>query len=406
MRPQLSSQQKQKKCSALLELPRIRARKFPRSGRHSGLGQIPGLSIWVGLNLWILVLSTPVAAQMPETTKLRGLADTVGFAMTPEQIWTVVTFSELQEKNQLLVNREAFYANAENPWLAAICPHDDHLLAGPVYVHVFQNLTAKRIVLMGVAHKAWRWQIENKLIFDDFSAWQGPLGPIPVASLRQDLKSRLPEKDYLVNNEFHSEEHSIEGILPFLQYYLPNTEIVPILVPYMHWSRIDSLSNRLAEALQAIIQEKNWIPGQDIAFIFSNDGAHYGDQDWGDKNYAPYGSDEAGYLKAIQRDSSLIGTTLAGPVTAARLEAFCQQVWGGADLKSYKITWCGRFAIPFGLETVRKLTEKLQRAELIGTLLRYDTSYQLGKLPLDIGLGTTAPFNIHHWVGYSAIGYR
>lgn len=406
MRTQLSSSEKQKKWCPLLLSLFIRLPKKNRPGWRFILLPLPGLPFLIWLNLWFIFLPMPAFAQTPVPDKVRGLADTVGFSFTPEQIWTVVTFSELQEKNQLLANQTAFYPTPEKPWIAAICPHDDHLLAGPVYVHVFQNLKAKRVVIMGVAHKAWHWQVENQLIFDDFKAWTGPLGPIPVAKLRHDIISRLPETDYLVSNEFHSEEHSVEGILPFLQYYLPETEIVAILVPYMNWSRIDSLSDRLAEALQAIIQENNWTLGQDIAFIFSNDGAHYGDQDWGDKNYAPFGTDEAGYLKAIQRDSSLIRSTLTGPVSAAKLQDFCQQVWGENDLKSYKITWCGRFAIPFGLETVRKLNEKFKRPELTGSLLRYDTSYPLGKLPLDIGLGTTAPFHIRHWVGYSAIGYR
>ncbi len=110
---------------------------------------------------------------------------------------------------------------------------------------------------------------------------------------------------------------------------------------------------------------------------------------------------------AIVRDSLLAEATLAGNLNDAKLESFCRQVWGDTSLYDYKIRWCGRFAIPFGLLSVNKLIAKLQLPTLHGYLLRYDTSYRLGKLPLaGIGLGTTAPNSLHHWVGYSAIGYR
>jgi hypothetical protein len=101
----------------------------------------------------------------------------------------------------------------------------------------------------------------------------------------------------------------------------------------------------------------------------------------------------------------LIKINLTGELTAEKLQNFCQRVWGENNLKEYQIRWCGRFAIPFGLNTVRILMEKLNHLQLSGYFLRYDNSYNLGKLPLDIGIGTTAPNNIHHWVGYSAIGY-
>lgn len=47
---------------------------------------------------------------------------------------------------------------------------------------------------------------------------------------------------------------------------------------------------------------------------------------------------------------------------------------------SYKIRWCGRFAIPFGLECIRQLADKLGHPLLTGYLLRYDTSCRLGRL--------------------------
>ncbi|MEZ5000386.1 MAG: AmmeMemoRadiSam system protein B [Bacteroidales bacterium] len=36
---------------------------------------------------------------------------------------------------------------------------------------------------------------------------------------------------YLVNDSMHNIEHSLESMVPFLQYYNREVEIVPILVP-------------------------------------------------------------------------------------------------------------------------------------------------------------------------------
>ncbi|MDZ7401480.1 MAG: AmmeMemoRadiSam system protein B [candidate division KSB1 bacterium] len=339
---------------------------------------------------------------VPKGARVRALKDTIGFCYTQEQIQAVVELAEKLEHEQLALLRARFQPR---PWVAGICPHDDHLLAGRVYVHLFQNMKAKRYVIFGVAHKAAQWGVQDSLIFDDFDYWRSANGIMKISDLRQEIIELLPKEIFVINNEWQSEEHSVEGILPFIQYYQPEAEIVSILVPYMNWPRIELLSQYLSKALVTIIKKHGWRLGVDIAFICSNDGDHYGDQDWGGRNLAPFGVDEAGYLKATQQDSSLIRNNLTGKLTSEKLQHFCQRVWGENDLRDYKIRWCGRFAIPFGLNTVRKLIEQLDHAPLHGYLLRYDTSYRLGKLPLEIGIGTTAPYNIHHWVGYSAIGY-
>lgn len=334
---------------------------------------------------------------------IRGLQDTVGFSSKPNQIEAIVALSEQLEAAALQKNREKF---STNQWIAGICPHDDHLLAGRVYIHLFQNFRANRYIIFGVAHKAANWGAENVLIFDNFVKWQGPFGQIKVSSLRDELLQGLSKEYYTVNNNWQAEEHSVEGIVPFIQYYQRDAEIVSILVPYMNWNRIAQISKHLADVLAQIIQKNHWKPGEDLAFICSNDGDHYGDQDWGGRNLAPFGADDRGYLKATQQDSSLINEQLTGEITSQKLSSFCERVWGEKDLKEYKIRWCGRFAIPLGLNTINLLKMKLTNAPLTGHFLRYDTSYHLGKLPLDVGLGTTAPNHLRHWVGYSAIGYH
>jgi AmmeMemoRadiSam system protein B len=210
--------------------------------------------------------------------KIRALKDTVGFSFTAAQIKAVVELSEKLEAQSLQLHRENYKGKR---WIAGICPHDDHLLAGRVYVHLFQNLNAKRFVIFGVAHKAANWGVQDSLIFDSFDYWQGPYGPVKISDLRERITEALPAEDFVVNDDWQSEEHSVEGIVPFIQHYNRDAEIVSILVPYMNWQRIEKLSQDLSEALAKIIQQNNWKPGEDIAFICSNDGDHYGDEYWG-----------------------------------------------------------------------------------------------------------------------------
>jgi hypothetical protein len=95
-------------------------------------------------------------------------------------------------------------------------------------------------------------------------------------------------------------------------------------------------------------------------------------------------------------------------MTNEKLKAFLYECVDRNDVTNYRITWCGRFSIPFGLAVASRLTESMESRALAGTLLDYGTS--VSEASLDVsdlrGLGATAPSNLHHWVGYAAIGYK
>ena len=160
----------------------------------------------------------------------------------------------------------------------------------------------------------------------------------------------------------------------------------------------------LAETLAGIAKKEGWVLGRDVQVVISNDAVHYGDQGWGGKNYAPYGIGVEGLTKATANDRRLIDTYLAGPIRSDRLKRFLYELVEEKDLQTYKVTWCGRFAIPFGLEFTRRLAEKMAVPDPEGTLMAYSTSVELGQLEVD-SLPPTAPSNLHHWVAYAAMGW-
>lgn len=364
-------------------------------------GKSDGIVRMSALLIALLLPPSALAGPARSAETVRGLVDTVGFSHTVEQIEEAVRLSEEAE-------REALDRALETgPWVGALSPHDDHIYAGRVYVHVIPGVQARVVVLVGVAHRAWKWNVSDRLIFDAFDAWRGPYGPIRVSPVRDKIVEALEPDDYLVSNEFHAEEHSVEGLLPFLQYYNRGVEIVPVLVPYMDWERTDELARKLAAVLARIAGERGWILGEDLAILISVDCVHYGDEGWGGKDYAPFGTDGRGYDLAVARECDLVETHLAGPLRPEKLEALLLRLVNPEDVHEYRITWCGRFSVPFGLDCLYHLTQEMGLPVPEGVLLRYGTSVELGRLPLDeVGLGVTAPVSLHHWVGYAALGYR
>ena len=348
------------------------------------------------------------AVGIPPADGRRGQMDTVGFATTTEQMLSVVAQGmALAAPRQDALRGEHGWGDT-TAFRAAVCPHDDYYYASRLYALLIPYIRARTVIVFGVFHKARVWDARDQLVFDSFESWRGPVGPVAVSAIREEIMSKLPSEDYVVDNDMQQVEHSVEAIVPWLQAFNPDVEIVSILVPYMEWETMDRIATELADALATIMRERNWELGRDVAIISSADAIHYGDAGWGGKSYADFGTSPEGYQKAVNRELHLAESTLCGPVSRPSLRKFLYTCVDPGDVTKYKRTWCGRFSVPFGLDVASRLSEELDGRQLNGTLLGYGTS--LGEVSLDIdtlgGLGVTAPNNLHHWVGYAAIGYE
>lgn len=365
----------------------------------------------------LLSIASPVIAEDPVIEELldqvgikpqgdqRGQMDIIGFASTAAQMDEVLKQSrQLSAKQKDIIARRHGW-NGETFFIAGVCPHDDYEYAGRLYSLLTPRIRAKTVILFGVFHKARLFNLEDRLGFDAYKSWHGPYGLVKVSSLREEILKRLPAQDYVVDDDMQMVEHSVEAIVPWLQAYNRDVEIVSILVPYMDWGTMERLALDLSKALADICRIKGWQLGEDIALICSADAVHYGDSGWGGKNFAPFGADVLGYQMAVSRDLELVQNHLCGPVKREKLQSFLYQCVDQENVKEYLITWCGRFSVPFGLNVASRLTETLEGRPLVGTLLDYGTSVSEASLEVE-GIGVTAPNNLHHWVGYAAIGYR
>ncbi len=337
---------------------------------------------------------------------MRGQMDTVGFVVTAAQAEDVVSTAIGLEREAILDHDRMLGTSPEQGFVGGVCPHDDHLYAARAYVHLTERITAPRVVLIGVFHAARLWDLQDVLVFDDFESWHGPWGPVAIDPLRASLLANLTEGSFVVDNAMHCREHSLEAIVPFLQHRNRDVSIVPILVPYASWDRLADLADELSTALAQLMRDNGWRLGRDIAIVVSSDAVHYGP----DFDHTPFGTDAAGYQLAVNRDVELAQEYLEGPLDERKLEGFLYTLVDRDDVRSYELPWCGRFSVPFALELLRLVAEKSGLPNPQGHLLRYATSLsepqlQVSPQTIEAGLGTTAPSNLHHWVGYAAVGF-
>jgi MEMO1 family protein len=362
---------------------------------------------------WLIIISFflfsgvfPIFCLSAQNLLVRQPVDTVGFATSQRQMDSVMARIQRGQGPLLRMSLKEAGILPDEPWKTIISPHDDYSYVGYLYPALFRNIKAKTIILFGVAHKARQLGIENRIVFDSYPYWKTPKGRIPVSAIREEIIQELPAGTWLVSDSLESMEHSVEALVPFIQFFRPDAEIVSILVPAMNYERAGEIAHLLAEAIHKTTGKRDWIWGADFALVISSDAVHYCDEGWGGSNYAFCGADSAGYRAAVKHEWEIIHT-LSGRFTPGKIRKFTTMTVDEKDFRTYKWTWCGRYSIPVGLLTSWVLADISKIKPLTGFPLGYSTSIDKEPIPVkDIGMGVTAPATIHHWVGYPAIGYK
>ena len=329
-----------------------------------------------------------------EIDKIRPLKDTIGFAQYSWQMDSLMARLE----------RSGWKRTEELPWKLAICPHDDYTYVGKLYPELLQHIYAPNLILIGVAHKAAQLGIEDSMVFDSYTEWKGPWKNIQVSPAREEIYNLLSKKFAIKNDTLQKVEHSIEAMIPFLQYFNRNISIVPILVPTMSPDRMESCGKALAEAIRTVAKNHRWEWGTDYAIVVTTDAVHYGNEDWGGTNRAYFGCDDKGNIMAREHESGIIDSCLKGGILPERIRQFNAFTLKQENFREYKWTWCGRYCVPVALYTAYYLNPG---NSLKGELIGYSTSITSQHIPVDdIGMGRTAIATKCHWVGYASIGYR
>ena len=146
-------------------------------------------------------------------------------------------------------------------------PHAGLIYSGPCAAHLYAGLerSIRRVILLGVNHRARG----HKAALSPWEAWRTPLGDVPVdQALAGLLKARVHFSAY--DTRAHSQEHSIEVQLPFLQRTLRSFTLLPISLSYLSIDECIELGAAIAGLCAGEPREK-----PPALILASSDLSHY-----------------------------------------------------------------------------------------------------------------------------------
>ncbi len=171
------------------------------------------------------------------------------------------TAGGLKKQVESLINKDAKKIDA----LACMLPHAGYQYSGRVAGETVSRINLRdKIILLGPNHTGFGAPFS---IMSEGS-WQTPLGEVAIDSaLAQKI---LKNSRFLEDNPVaHTNEHSLEVELPFLQYFKPDFQIIPIAFLS---DEIESLKE-IGREIARTIQENNL--ADKVLLLASSDMTHY-----------------------------------------------------------------------------------------------------------------------------------
>jgi len=148
---------------------------------------------------------------------------------------------------------------------ACLVPHAGYVYSGVVAGAVFSRIfLPKKILLLGVRH----YPRGEALAILSEGSWRTPLGDAGIdSSLAQRLREACPA--LREDSVAHSQEHSLEVQLPFLQELDPGFSFVPVVLGTIRFDQLVQVGEGIARALSECKEE--------ILVVTSSDMNHYED---------------------------------------------------------------------------------------------------------------------------------
>jgi AmmeMemoRadiSam system protein B len=136
--------------------------------------------------------------------------------------------AQLREMVRELINRAAAI-DVRPGAMSYIVPHAGYIYSGSVaavaYAHMQRSgVKPQRIVIIGPSHRVHL----QGIAVSEANVFRTPLGDIPVDS--QAKRTLLKRGDVILSDMPHSQEHSLEVQLPFLQEIFGEFTLVPLVV--------------------------------------------------------------------------------------------------------------------------------------------------------------------------------
>lgn len=174
------------------------------------------------------------------------------------------------DREELKRQIEGFYraAGAEKKTSArgVLAPHAGYVFSGATAAKALSAVAIPpTVILLGPNHQG---RGAAAAVYAS-GAWKTPLG---VVKINAALGARLCQEvtGFSDDSDAHRFEHSLEVILPFLQYQRPDVEIVPVMLKEHSFAALELMGQELTKVLRSVDGT-----GGDVLIVTSSDMSHY-----------------------------------------------------------------------------------------------------------------------------------
>lgn len=238
------------------------------------------------------------------------------------------------DRDELLRQLEGFYATVDcakkSLARAVLAPHAGYVYSGAIAARALAGVDIpSTVILLGPNHQG----LGSRAAVYDSGAWETPMGEVAVnVKLAAQLCNAVT--GFSSDPGAHRLEHSLEVMLPFLQYQRPDVHIVPIMLREHSFVELEEMGQMMAEVLAPI--------RDDVLILASSDMSHY-------------------EPAAVAKQHDL-------PVLDLLIQGRAQQMY--AHVLKHQISMCGIFPATLMLTTLNALYGETY----MGTLLEYTSS--------------------------------
>jgi len=180
--------------------------------------------------------------------------------------------------------------------LALVSPHAGYIYSGDVAGAVYSKAEiTKNVIVMGPNHHG----LGAPFAIMAHGKWQMPGGDI---NINEELANLLIEESRWLgaDDQAHTNEHSVEVQLPFIQYINPDVEFVPVVLERADFKTCEEIGMAIARAIKKYAEPVLIIASTDMTHYESQEDAKKKDQLAIDRILS---LDPAGLLDTVKRNN-------------------------------------------------------------------------------------------------------
>jgi AmmeMemoRadiSam system protein B/AmmeMemoRadiSam system protein A len=144
-----------------------------------------------------------------------------------------------------------------------VSPHAGYMYSGLVAAHAFKTVEGMKFDAVVIVAPSHRIPFQGASVYDR-GGYETPLGVLPI---EKDLCQKLKSESNLIESlpQAHSQEHSLEVQLPFLQEALGKFSLVPLVIGSQDYRSCETVGRAIARAVK----------GKKVLLVASTDLSHY-----------------------------------------------------------------------------------------------------------------------------------